>query len=70
MQQYLNYKMWSETHAHTHTHTQRIRPSILRFSQASSLFCGGKHQGAQREEETNNKLTHSPETLCLDCKHK
>lgn len=48
----------------------RIRPPVHRFSQTSLLFCRGKHQGAQREEQTNNKLTHSPVTLCLDCKHK
>lgn len=54
----------------TCTHTGRIRPPVLKFSQASPLFCRGKHQGAQSEEQTNNKLTHSPVTLCLDCKHK
>ncbi len=51
-------------------YTDRIRPPVLKFSQASPLFCRGKHQGAQSEEQTNNKLTHSPVTLCLDCKHK
>lgn len=48
----------------------RIRPPVHRFSQTSLLCSRGKHQGAQREEQTNNKLTHSLVTLCLDCKHK
>lgn len=54
----------------TRTHTRWFRPPVLKFSQGSPLFCWGKHQGAQREEQTNSKLTHSPVTLCLHCKHK
>lgn len=40
------------------TAVQRIRPPDHRFSQAGVLFCRGK-QRVQREEETNNTLTHS-----------
>lgn len=55
--------MHTRTKTRRHTQTDDIRPPVLRFSQASSLFCGGKHQGAQREEQTNNKQTHSWNTV-------